>query len=177
MTPLPSQEELASFLDYNPHSGEFHWKPRPDHKFKRLFIGKRADKLRGGGYFCVKLFGRELRAHRLAWKYVNGADPAGEIDHINGDRADNRIANLRDVSRTVNGRNACRWSNNTSGVTGVYYIKADGVWAARIKVDGHSHHLGCFAEKDQAIAARKAAECRFGFHPNHGRAALKRAPT
>ncbi len=120
------------------------------------------------GYLTGKLFGRTYKAHRVAWAIAKGAWPDGEIDHINGVRDDNRLVNLRGVSRQENNRNARRRRDNTSGVCGVYWHKGKQKWRAHIKVDGRKVHLGYFPEKTDAIAARQAAEIEFGFHPNHG---------
>jgi hypothetical protein len=92
-----------------------------------------------------------------------------EVDHINGDSCDNRLVNLREVNHQQNMRNAKRRSDNSSGATGVYYIKATGRWIAQIRVDNRGRHLGAFNSFEEAVAARKAAEVALGFHENHGR--------
>jgi hypothetical protein len=140
--------------------------------FQRDRLGSRAFGTRCKiGYRRGCFQGREYYAHRVAWALHTGAWPKGEIDHINGDKADNRIANLREVTKVENSRNMPLPANNTSGHIGVAWSKSDKRWTAYIKVGGRRRYLGNFLEKDDAIAARKAAEVRFGFHPNHGRAA------
>ncbi len=99
-------------------------------------------------------------------------EPSGEIDHINGDRTDNRICNLRDVTSAGNSCNRRRQDRNTSGVTGVAWDKRASRWQARIGLNGKQKYLGYFDSLDEAVAARKAAELELGFHPNHGRAAI-----
>ena len=94
--------------------------------------------------------------------------PDGEIDHINGDRADNRICNLRVVSKQQNARNVGLGKGNVSGHLGVSYSSRDKRWAAHIGVNGVRVYLGSFRDKDSAVAARLEAESRYGFHSNSG---------
>ncbi|MBO9580313.1 MAG: HNH endonuclease [Sphingobium sp.] len=118
------------------------------------------------GYRCGTIFGCNFFAHQIIWALHFG-DAPGEIDHINGNRADNRLENLRAVSRDENRRNVKRPSTNSSGVVGVYRMGSG--WRASIGIDGRSVHLGNFTEFDQACTARKLAEVQYGFHENHGR--------
>jgi hypothetical protein len=76
---------------------------------------------------------------------------------------------LRDVSNQENQRNKSRQSRNTSGVTGVHWHKRDKKWIARIKVDKKDLYIGMFDTFEEAVAARKEAEIKYGFHENHGR--------
>jgi len=92
-----------------------------------------------------------------------------EVDHINGDGTDNKLVNLREVSRTMNNQNASRRVDNKSGVTGVSWFKPARKWQAYISVDCRRIYLGVFSDLDEAIAVRKAAELQHGFHENHGR--------
>lgn len=91
------------------------------------------------------------------------------IDHINGDKADNRITNLRSIVKQENHRNMKRFSSSSTGVTGVTRHHQTNKWRAYITVNQKQLSLGCFERIDDAIAARKAAEAAHGFHPNHGR--------
>ena len=102
---------------------------------------------------------------------ANGIIPNGmQIDHINHIRNDNRLMNLRLVSAKVNSRNMSKKTCNTSGLTGVYYAsRYVNPWRALIRVDGKRVTLGSFATKEEAKLARKNAEIKYGFHPNHGR--------
>nr|WP_175479900.1 HNH endonuclease signature motif containing protein [Paracoccus homiensis] len=109
-----------------------------------------------------------MQAHRVAWAVIHGRWPNGEIDHINGDRSDNRLANLREVTKRENHRNMAIRSDNTSGVTGVYWAREKGKWAAYIKAD-KMVALGRYDTFAEAVAARRAAEKVLGYHPNHGR--------
>ena len=179
---LPSQERLRQLLDYDPDTGLLVWKARPLEDFdnswraasrtfamwNKKYAGKEAFTcVHSSGYKTGNLEGISYRSHRLIWKLVTGEDPE-LIDHINGDRADNRFANLRSVDPVENARNMGMNSTNTSGHTGVFYRKDYGVWIAYIKVRGKSLNLGRFSEKADAVAARAAAEKKFGFHENHG---------
>ena len=122
------------------------------------------------GYFQGKFQGRYYRAHRIIWRLQTGESP-DVIDHINGDRTDNRWANLRNVSWIENARNSAAPSCNLSGVAGVSFNRRHSSWRAYITVDRRLIHLGTFKEKAAAIAARRVAEVKHGFHVNHGRVA------
>lgn len=99
----------------------------------------------------------------------NPVGPDEQIDHINHVRTDNRIVNLRKASNTENSRNASIGSNNTSGALGVWFEKRRNAWVAEIKVDRRKIHIGQFDAFEDAVAARKAAEVKYGFHENHGK--------
>lgn len=120
------------------------------------------------GYLCV---GRYL-AHRLAWFLYYGVEPIGQIDHINQNKTDNRIVNLRCVSNRENHRNMPIQKNNKSGLMGVHFSKLKRKWVSYIKVDGKRIHIGSFSGFFDACCARKSAEVKFGFHLNHGRVSL-----
>lgn len=94
-----SAESLREVLDYCPDSGEFTWKV---YRGRCAKVGSKAGTLKPTGYVAIILFGKWYGAHRLAWLHVHGAWPNGDIDHINGCPSDNRIANLRDVSKNMN---------------------------------------------------------------------------
>jgi len=180
--PLLSPEELRQLLRYDPETGKLYWLERgpewfPEYDRERCWrrwntrwSGREAFTSRNGcGYFTGSLLDQPHRAHRVAWAIYHGAWPQGEIDHINGDRSDNRIENLRDVPKLVNSMNAARPAHNTSGSVGVHWYKKNNKWSAAITVEQRQIHLGYFANKDDAIAARRSAEERYGFHANHGR--------
>lgn len=117
------------------------------------------------GYFVV---GKYL-AHRLSWFLYYGEWPKGQIDHINQNKRDNRICNLRDVSNKDNHRNMPIQKNNKSGIVGVHYAKNKCKWVAYIKVDGKRIHIGSYGNLFDASCARRSKEVYFGFHANHGR--------
>lgn len=136
--------------------------------------GKIAGKASIQGYIQVYVTykGRTVRmqAHRVLWAMHHGRWPDSEIDHINGDRSDNRITNLRDASRTENARNRAISMRNSTGVTGVYASEDGLSWSAYIGVEGQARYLGEFPSRDMAIGARLGAERALGYHENHGRA-------
>ena len=148
-------EQLRSILDYNPDTGIFTRKVSTSNRVK---VGAAAGSVNGQGYLNIKVQSRLYKAHRLAWLYVNGAWPKDQIDHINRNRSDNRISNLRDVSRKQNGQNAGKRSDNKSGHPGVCWNKQRSKWEARIKHNNKQIHLGYYSTIEEALSARKAAE-------------------
>jgi len=130
--------------------------------------GSVAGCLNSWGYLQVCTKGKTYKAHRLVWLIEKGVWP-DELDHINGLRTDNRIENLREVTRKENLRNQKTRCTNSSGVMGVG--KEGGRWRARIRIDGRSIHLGYFERLEDAAKARKDADEKYGYHQNHGRAA------
>ena len=183
-TDLPSPETLRQLLRYEPETGKLFWLERPETIFKNngqspkqsaatwnsRFANKPAlaspDKR---GYLTGRLLYHRVKAHRVILALAFNAWPIGEIDHINGDPADNRLANLRVVSHKENGRNLKRKATNKSGHCGVWR-RPSGRWLAKIMVDGRDLTIGTFDTIEMAVAARKSAEQQYGFHPNHGSA-------
>ena len=120
------------------------------------------------GYFRVGVGTRKMLVHRVIYRMMTGQEPQ-LIDHIDGDRANNRISNLRSVNPTESVKNRRVAKNNTSGAIGVQ--RHNGKWRVRIQANRTNIELGYFDTFDEAVAARKAAEIEHAFHPNHGRAA------
>ena len=156
-----TQDELKQVVSYNSDTGVFT-------RIKGKGKGAEAGSLNTQrGYVYLRAAGTRYMAHRLAWLYVYGKWPSGDIDHINRDKADNRIANLRDVSKAINQRNLPKRCNNASGVTGVYY---NGIsWVAQIVLDGTTTYLGSYPTLPAAAAVRKAAEAANDFSASHGK--------
>lgn len=153
MKALPTLEEVREHLSYDPATGVFTWvKPR----CSRMHPGALAGSRKPEGYVRI-YFGRMILAHRLAWFYVHGEWPTGEIDHINGNRADNRIANLRVATHAENGRNRGANRTNSLGLKGVSWHPQAKMWRARIHVDRKQHCLGYFLKPEDAHAAYCAA--------------------
>ena len=147
------QQRLRELLDYDAETGRFVWRQAN----KRVKAGTVAGYVGNDGYVRIRASGTRFLAHRLAWFYVHGTWPAGEIDHINGDRSDNRIANLRDVSRLTNRQNMRRaQADNRSGLLGVSLT--NNRCKASIRSGGKNHHLGYFASPEAAHAAYVAAK-------------------
>lgn len=161
-----TQKELKEIISYCPETGTFRWIQT---RYKSV-----AEKgmLAGGtsktGYHRIAINNKRYQSHLLAWLYVYGCWPDGEIDHINHDRSDNRICNLRVVDSSGNKKNLSLASNNASGITGVYWYERYKAWSAQIQVDGKVIYLGRSANMIDAAALRKSAEKRYGFHDNHG---------
>jgi len=151
----PTAEYLRSILNYNRETGVF---TRRLSTAPNARTGDVAGYMSKDGYLLVKVLCKTYKAHRLVWLYVHGEWPQGQIDHINRDRSDNRIANLRDVSHQQNQQNASRRWDNTSGYPGVCWHKPSGKWAASISYSKKQKHLGLFTDINEAVAARKAAE-------------------
>lgn len=147
--------DLQKHLKYDPDTGVFTWRAG-NRAHKRGDIAGYFD---SRGYILICLQYHEYRAHRLAWLFVHGEWPTQVIDHINGNRQDNRIANLRDVSvaencqgfRTVSPR-------NKTGITGVGWSKQKNCFTASKMIDGKSKFLGCFDTLEEAAAARADAD-------------------
>jgi hypothetical protein len=159
---------LLEMLDYDPETGVLVWKKRPLEHFNSeramiVFNSTRAGRVAGSwhraGYRKIKtLDGGDYLAHRVAWAMHSGSWPQFQIDHKNGIRHDNRIANLRIASHADNCRNIKIPKTNKSGVIGVSAMSNQKGWRARIKVNSKTIHLGKFDDFDKAVAARKAAE-------------------
>ena len=162
MTAL-SLAQLKSALHYNSDTGHFTWLTVAGWRVK---VGDIAGCTTSGGYREIRYLDVLYKAHRLAWFYTHGAWPTGTIDHINHDTADNRLSNLRDVPHSENQLNRPKYRNNRSGHTGVY--ARGGKWGVFISVDRRRVHIGFYSQKHKAVAARKAAEIKYGYHQNHG---------
>lgn len=174
---LPSPEVLRQLLRYDPDTGKLFWRERPLGAFVSLrgfktwnarYAGKEAfTACDGYGYLCGAVNYIVIKAHRVIWAMQMGEWP-NHVDHINGIRSDNRFSNLRSVTRQENQRNHKRHKTNSSGHMGVCWHQKAGKWCAYIDA-GKRLHLGLFDDLAEAIAERKAAEIRHGFHANHGR--------
>ena len=159
-------EVIRELFAYCPDSGVF---TRQVSTNNRVRPGEIVGCPRPDGYLCTSIGGKLYQLRRLAWLHMHGDWPAGQIDHINGDRTDNRISNLRDVSHIENGRNQKLGSTNKSGANGVHWFPSRKKWRAAITVNGKNRHLGYFDTVAQAAEARKIADEDHGFHRNHGR--------
>lgn len=158
LAPIASRVEFAG--------AELVWRQHGRGHEKGAVVGS-VDKV-SGYRFARDMDGKKVYLHRLVWQMLRGPIPAGmEIDHINGDRSDNAIANLRVVSRSINLKNQRTTRRNSTGHRGVSELP-NGQFLARIWLDGRPHRIGVFATAELAGAARLAAEPAYGYHPNHG---------
>lgn len=161
---LPKREDLKNLFLYS--DGELLWRAPKNNRLKPGQIAGVISSTDGYRYICIGY--TRYAAHRLIWKFFHGKDPR-YIDHLNGIRSDNRIENLRCVTKKQNQNNMKLFSTNTSGVTGVHYCNTINKWIAKIYTNNKSHILGRYKNLEDAIQARKNAEKEFGFHANHGR--------
>lgn len=164
---------LATYLDYDPEAGTLTWRARAIDRpvgWNKKWAGKPAFTAlsKTGGYPHGRIFGRLYKAHQVAWAMGYGEWSTLQIDHINHNKLDYRLCNLREVTNLENHRNRRMSPRNTSGVTGVYRDRTR--WVAAIVVQKKAIHLGSFGTVAEAAEARRAGELRYGFHPNHGRA-------
>ena len=181
---------MRQLVDYDPDTGAMYWRRRPVGMFShgrhtqersaRIWnaqnAGRKIENRSSNGYLSVHVGvggRRSILAHRVAWCLFYGEWPSGMIDHMNGERDDNRIANLRIASPSENGRNRRKNVTNTSGCKGVYFCKQKRRWRAFMKLDGKVLHFGYHKTIEAAKEARAAAEAQHGFFDP---AALRDAP-
>lgn len=167
----------AAQISYNPLTGEMIWVPKigTDQETRRWnsrYAMNRAGCLDERGYVrvVVRLHGKKktIRAHQLAWFISYGKLPDGEIDHINHIRHDNRLSNLRDVSRSLNQRNKPMMRNNTSGFVGVTRSRRREKWEAFGRDDGKRVYLGLYDSAEQAAQVAKDFRKSRGYTETHG---------
>lgn len=173
---VTTPEQLFELVRYERDEGALYWLPRPRSMFKTdgafktwntRYANRRCGGLNTLGYRVSKCNHNEyFLEHRVIWFLETGIWP-DTIDHIDGDVSNSRFHNLRDVTQTTNTRNAAVSKNSPTGITGIR--RKHNHWYARIMVDRKDIHLYSGDSLDDAIKARKDAEARYGFHPNHGR--------
>lgn len=158
--PELTAERLRELLSYDPDSGLFRWRVT-------LCSSARAGKIASckdrHGYVRIGIHGESYRAHRLAWLYVHGEWPEDQIDHINGVRDANWIANLREASHTENQQNHGLSRRNKSGHQGVVRHRQTGKWQAQIKAFGINRYLGLYETPEAASDAYQRAKAEM--HP------------
>jgi hypothetical protein len=150
-------EQLREFLFYDPETGSVYWRVNRN---GGASAGDEAGYIAPSGHRHMEIEGKTYTVHRVAWALHYGRWPDGEVDHRNRQRADNRIANLRDVNLFQQAQNRGMQRNNTSGTKGVTYAKNRNRWMAFITANGQSKTLGYYKTKEEAAAVRKAAEER-----------------
>lgn len=165
----PSPEDaqrIKDYLSYCPDTGKITWIKAPCTWIKP---GREFGNLTKYGYLRGRVGNLQIMVHRLAWFMYYGACPKKHLDHKNGNRTDNRIINLREVSPLENAKNQKVYKNNKSGVSGVGLDKRSNKWYAEGSKCGKSFQLKLFYEKWDAICARKSWEVKNGYYENHGR--------
>ena len=166
--PAVNAAEVRALLAYDPETGHLTWRVKPS---RRVHAGTRA-----GGHYCrgyevVSIKRRRYQAHRLIWLVVHGRWPRDVIDHVNGDRADNRLSNLRECSHAENMQNISKQPGKSSQFLGVCYIARRGYWVASITTNGRRTRLGIFSDEAAAYAAyceAKRKHHRFSPKPRPG---------
>jgi len=168
---LPSQEYLKECFEYDDEKGVLIWKERPLSHFKDSSsmsrtnssrIGKVAQSKVDSGYLRTTIDTVSYSTHRVMWKYHHGTDPLNQIDHIDQNKHNNRIENLRDVTVSTNGLNRTMRKSPESGTTGVYWNRNK--WTSSYTVKGNVIPLGRFKNIEDAIKARKDAELKDWSH-------------
>ena len=176
---LPSPEVLRQLLRYEPDTGKLFWLPRTPAHFEDTcgrtkehacaiwnarYAGREAmTAVNNSGYRSGSVGGVGTSAHRAVWALESGAWPCFDVDHINGDRSDNRIGNLREATRSQNLANAGVRSDNTSGLKGASWERRRKRWKANITEQGRQRHLGYYDTAEEAHAAYcQAARLAFG---------------
>jgi len=154
--PAPFADRVRDLLDYAPETGIFTWKKTMG---GTAWAGTVAGAPNSAGYSLIKIDGKKYQASRLAWLWVHGSWPENYIDHINGDRLDNRLVNLREATPAQNKHNSGPAKNSTSGVKGVFWNSKREKWQARICLGGEvRQHLGYFNNLEDAKTAYEIAE-------------------
>lgn len=153
-TPILCVQRLQEVLDYEPDTGVFRWKIAVG-RWGRIKPGTVTGSPDANGHLRIQVDGRLYYAHRLAWLYMTGHWPDGDIDHRDGMPSNNRWANLRDVPHQVNAENRRRaHKNKPSGLPmGVSIDRRDGAFRADITVNGRARSLGRFSDPEQAHKA------------------------
>jgi hypothetical protein len=159
-----TQEYLKSILNYDQDIGIFTRKVKRNKKFK---VGDVVGYIDNYGYVRIKIDKKNYSSHRLAWLYVYGEFPKKQLDHINGDKQDNRICNLREANQSQNNFNRKIQKNNTSGIKGVSWNKNAKKWEVSINVNGIKKHLGIFDSKE--FAELVITEARNKYHKEFAR--------
>ena len=186
-----TQSQLMELMHYDCETGIFTWRPRGIKWFSHCEAPERACNswnarfaLTVAGYITktnarcmvkyvdiritINKHGRIYKAHVLAYLYMVGRYPVGDVDHINQNGLDNSWKNLRDVSHSTNLKNSKIQKNNVSGFNGVCWYKPYEKWQVQVYSNGEKFHGGYFLNLDDAIEKRKKMNIEFGFYENHG---------
>ena len=169
--PIVSPETIRELLDYDPDTGVMIWRKRAPELFgsekaqktwNSRFEGKAIGARHTHGYLKACVNYEQHYVHRLAFAHYHGRWPENEIDHINGIRTDNRIGNLREVTRVENLQNQKLGSlrSRPDGLLGAHWSKDRNKWVAHIMVEKKSYHLGVFDDKREAQAAYLRAKLK-----------------
>lgn len=156
-------EDFAAAFEYNAETGEVFRTGRSS-KYSEFTETDATGTYESSGYLCINFLGRGYRLHRVAWMLYYKKWPNFNIDHINGDRKDNRLCNLRDATHRINAQNLrTAPKRSTTGLLGVTLKKHNGKYAAQITIDGKKTHLGYFDRAEEAHQAYLEAKRKY--HP------------
>lgn len=173
-----SPDDLDKFVYYL--DGRLYWRFRPDYMFNdghwsrgsiakswnARYAGQEAFSCRTKqGYKTGRLNKKNYFAHTIVWALHKGCWPSYQIDHINGNKTDNRIENLRDVGKSLNAKNSKMRSDNTSGHTGVHFSSKLNKWM----VQAHNKYFGIYDTLEEAIQVRKNVNNNSGYTVRHGK--------
>jgi hypothetical protein len=172
---LPSLDVLNKLFQYERETGKLYWKIRTPDMFENRkrnpdwlckiwnsnFAGKEANNPHDFGYVYVSFNGKKYFAHKIIMYFEHGIDTEDEIDHINGNKSDNRLCNLRFATKSQNSMNTSNRKNNKSGVKGVHFNTHHKIWDCRIMVNKKVIHLGYYKNFNDAVQARKSAENKY----------------
>jgi hypothetical protein len=169
-------EYLKTRVVYDQHTGKMYWLPKQGTEryiraFNSRYAGKEITSVSGNGYmqirFCENGVPQHVVFHRLAFYLGTGAMPEYDVDHINGNKTDNRLCNLRDATRSKNMRNAKQRVDNASGSTGVYQNKHGSFIAQGVDDSGTRVHLGCFLDLETAASVASTYRKEHGYSERH----------
>ena len=148
---------VRDLLEYR--SGDLWWLEQPRPK-RPVDLSQPAGGIDPKGYRRIYIYGKSYKAHRLIWLHQYGEWPAHDIDHIDGDKLNNRIDNLREATHAENQHNTGASRNNTSGYKGVHWFKEKKKWQVRIQSSGKPLHLGYFDSAEAGHEAYREAAIR-----------------
>lgn len=178
---LPSPHDIRQLVRYEKETGRLFWKERPleycaseahQQRWNATFAGKETFLTELNGYRRGCVLAKDIFAHRAIWAIEFGEWPDGQIDHIDGNRMNNRIENLRAVSVAENQRNRATPLTNKTGTIGIRWVEEKNKFRVSVGVDGDCKYIGFYRNLRDAEIARNAAERALGYHENHGRKAL-----
>lgn len=161
-----TQKEVKKLFYYDFCTGNLYWRvDRGPNKVK----GNIAGSLNKSGYIRIKINDSSYSAHRIIWLYVYGKlNENLQIDHKDGNRSNNKLDNLREVTQSINQQNQRRHKIGKSGYLGVYYMPTKNKYKAEINQNGKRIYLGLYSTIEEAILFRKIAEKEYGYHKDHG---------
>lgn len=149
--PLPSPEVLRQLLRYEPETGKLFWKITLSNrkpKGTEAFAGRGSHGYRHGG-----IYGGKYLAHRVIWAMEHGAWPKFTVDHVNGNKEDNRLCNLREATWSENNCNTGPRRRNKTGMKGVCFDTRKGKFLAQVAIQRRNYHIGYFNTAESAHAA------------------------